>query len=280
MNKNSESFFTAGELATLFNIPKQTLLYYDKMNLLTPEFIAENGYRHYSLKQYLTLEVIVNLRKLDIPISKIKAYIDNRDIDDFDKLLLEKERECDEIIEKNLKIKNSLNTVFAQLEKTRSSRLNQLTLEFQKEKYFFISDLSKTRIGKKRIEIMAHHNQKAFSKQHFKEKNIGWIIKKENFFSNDKANTNDACAFFSAVGPSHSRAKSCITRPSGLYLTLRFKGTFYNQAPELALKFKSFAEKNDLQIIGDLYVSPLKNHWVTSNPDEYINQISIQVEYK
>lgn len=280
MNKNSESFFTAGELATLFNIPKQTLLYYDKMNLLTPEFIAENGYRHYSLKQYLTLEVIVNLRKLDIPISKIKAYIDNRDIDDFDKLLIEKERECDEIIEKNLKIKNSLTTVFAQLEKTRSSRLNQLTLEFQKEKYFFISDLSKTRIGKKRIEIMAHHNQKAFSKQHFKEKNIGWIIKKENFFSNDKANTNDACAFFSAVGPSHSGAKSCITRPSGLYLTLRFKGTFYNQASELALKFKSFAEKNDLQIIGDLYVSPLKNHWVTSNPDEYINQISIQVEYK
>ena len=113
MSKNSESFFTAGELATLFNIPKQTLLYYDKMNLLTPEFIAENGYRHYSLKQYLTLEVIVNLRKLDIPISKIKEYIENRDIDAFDKLLLEKKCECDEIIEKNLKIKNSLNTVFA-----------------------------------------------------------------------------------------------------------------------------------------------------------------------
>lgn len=108
MSKNSESFFTAGELATLFNIPKQTLLYYDKMNLLTPEFIAENGYRHYSLKQYLTLEVIVNLRKLDIPISKIKEYIENRDIDSFDKLLLEKERECDEIIEKNLKNKKQL----------------------------------------------------------------------------------------------------------------------------------------------------------------------------
>lgn len=100
MSKNSESFFTAGELATLFNIPKQTLLYYDKMNLLPPEFIAENGYRHYSLKQYLTLEVIVNLRKLDIPISKIKEYIENRDIDAFDKLLLEKKCECDEIIEK------------------------------------------------------------------------------------------------------------------------------------------------------------------------------------
>lgn len=170
MSKNSESFFTAGELATLFNIPKQTLLYYDKMNLLTPEFIAENGYRHYSLKQYLTLEVIVNLRKLDIPISKIKEYIENRDIDAFDKLLLEKKCECDEIIEKNLKIKNSLNTVFAQLEKTRSSRLNQITLEFQKEKYFFISDLSKTELVKKESKSWPIITKKLFLNNILKKK--------------------------------------------------------------------------------------------------------------
>ncbi len=50
MSKSIEDFFTAGELATLFNIPKQTLLYYDRIGLLSPEFIAENGYRHYSLK--------------------------------------------------------------------------------------------------------------------------------------------------------------------------------------------------------------------------------------
>jgi effector-binding domain-containing protein len=114
----------------------------------------------------------------------------------------------------------------------------------------------------------------------FKEKNIGWIINKENFFSTDKANINNACAFFSAVSPSHAGAKSCISRPAGLYLTLRFKGTFYSRASELAQMFKNFAATNNLLIVGDLYVSPLKNHWVTSNPNEYINQISIQVEYK
>ena len=105
---------------------------------------------------------------------------------------------------------------------------------------------------------MAHHNQKAFSKQHFKEKNIGWIINKENFFSTDKANINNACAFFSAVSPSHAGAKSCISRPAGLYLTLRFKGTFYSRASELAQMFKNFAATNNLLIVGDLYVSPLK----------------------
>lgn len=278
MNKNANDFFTAGELATLFNIPKQTLLYYDKINLLTPEFIAANGYRHYSLKQYLTLEVIVNLRKLDIPISKIKDYIEHRNINDFDQLLLEKKQECEEIIAKNLKIKDILETAFTQLEQIHRSKLWQITLEFQKEHCFFISDIGKNKTGKKIIEVMAHHNQKAFSKQHFKEKNIGWIIKTDDFFSGIGA--NNACAFFSTVSPSHAIAKSCILSPAGFYIKMRFKGPYYTQVKILAAKFQNFIEKNDLQAIGDLYVLPLKNHWLTSDPSDYINQISMQVEYK
>ena len=76
MSKNSKLYYTAGELADLFELPKQTLLYYDKMGILSPEFISENNYRHYSLKQYLILEVILNMRKLGIPISKIKEYLE------------------------------------------------------------------------------------------------------------------------------------------------------------------------------------------------------------
>ena len=59
MSKNPKLYYTAGELADLFELPKQTLLYYDKMGVLSPEFISENNYRHYSLKQYLILEVII-----------------------------------------------------------------------------------------------------------------------------------------------------------------------------------------------------------------------------
>ena len=66
MSKNPKLYYTAGELADLFELPKQTLLYYDKMGVLSPEFISENNYRHYSLKQYLILEVILNMRKLGI----------------------------------------------------------------------------------------------------------------------------------------------------------------------------------------------------------------------
>ena len=72
INKDKRKYFTAGELAAIFNISKQSLLYYDKVNLLSPDFVSENGYRNYSIQQFLDLEIIVNLRALDIsiPISK------------------------------------------------------------------------------------------------------------------------------------------------------------------------------------------------------------------
>lgn len=76
--KQYENYFTAGELASMFGISKQSLLYYDKIHLLSPDFISENGYRHYSITQYLDLEIIVNLRSLDIPINDIQDYLNNR----------------------------------------------------------------------------------------------------------------------------------------------------------------------------------------------------------
>ena len=100
MSKSPKLYYTAGELADLFELPKQTLLYYDKMGILSPEFISENNYRHYSLKQYLILEVILNMRKLGIPISKIKEYLEERSIDSLQALLQAKDRECEEIIDR------------------------------------------------------------------------------------------------------------------------------------------------------------------------------------
>ena len=82
-----DEYFTAGQLASLYGIPKQTLLYYDKSELLIPEFIHDNGYRYYSVSQYLTLEIILNMRKLNIPINDIKEYLNNRNTKNFQQLL-------------------------------------------------------------------------------------------------------------------------------------------------------------------------------------------------
>ncbi len=87
-------YYTAGELAGLFDIPKQTMFYYDRMGILEPEFIAENGYRYYSTTQYLTLEIILFLRKMDISVPDIRDFLKDRSKENLHSFLTERRNVC------------------------------------------------------------------------------------------------------------------------------------------------------------------------------------------
>ena len=78
MSKNIQNYFTTGELSQLCKIPRKTLLYYDKLGLITPELVDENGYRYYKRSQLFLLQLILTLRQLDVPIARIKDYLANR----------------------------------------------------------------------------------------------------------------------------------------------------------------------------------------------------------
>lgn len=274
MEKNFKQYYTAGELADLFELPKQTLLYYDRMNILSPEFISSNNYRHYSLKQYLILEIIINMRKLGIPISKIKDYLANRSVENLQSLLEEKDAECEKIIKYNQQIRNNIDVVFNQLQKITETKLDQITITFRKAKPFLLSPLPKNCSGHTSIDILAKHNLKVFSKDHFKEKAVGWIIDKNIFL---QGNYGHPLAFFSTVNPIYHSDKDYYLRPAGLYMTMRFQGTFRKNVAALAQKFNESLATNSLQAIGDLYIMPLKNHWMTEDVNDYIYQISLQV---
>ena len=77
-DKERRQYYTIGELAALYGLPKQTLMYYANVGLLVPTFVHENGYRYYDVRQYLELEIILNLRKLDVSVKDIKAFLDRR----------------------------------------------------------------------------------------------------------------------------------------------------------------------------------------------------------
>ena len=276
MTNEKENYMTAGELASLYGIPKQTLLYYDKQELLVPAFINKNGYRYYSVSQYLVLEIILNMRKLNIPIQDIKQYLHNRSMENFENILREKEAECNKIIEETLKIKSSLELSLKTIEKIKKTRLEEIQLTFQKEKILFISEgLTDDMSVHERIKILSRHNQTAFSKKHFKEFTTGWIINKSEFFAE---RFNKTLQYFTPVSHTFSK-KHCFIRPEGLYLIIRFEGTYYEKAPSIYRKVLDFIQCNRLEIISNIYVFPLKNHWITEDTTTYINQISFQVEY-
>ena len=66
-----DSYYKTGQFAKLANVSERTIRYYDKIGLLKPSFVMENGYRQYSDLDLLKLQKILSLKHLGFSIEEI-----------------------------------------------------------------------------------------------------------------------------------------------------------------------------------------------------------------
>ncbi|MDV4152365.1 MerR family transcriptional regulator [Clostridium sp. AL.422] len=69
--------YTVKEVANLSGTTIKTLYYYQKIGLLLPQKIAENGYRYYGDKELKRLQQILFYRELDFSLDRIKVSLEN-----------------------------------------------------------------------------------------------------------------------------------------------------------------------------------------------------------
>ncbi len=65
------NYYKTGQFARLANVSERTIRYYDKIGLLKPSFVMENGYRKYSDLDLLKLQKILSLKHLGFSIEEI-----------------------------------------------------------------------------------------------------------------------------------------------------------------------------------------------------------------
>lgn len=83
-----------GEVAKMYRLSVGTLRHYEALGLLSPEYVdPESGYRYYGNEQFEKLNTITYLRALDLPLSKIAEFLNNRDVEVMEKLLEEQKKE-------------------------------------------------------------------------------------------------------------------------------------------------------------------------------------------
>lgn len=73
------NYYTTGQFAKLANVSQRTIRYYDKIGLLKPSCILENGYRQYSEKDFIRLQKIITLRNLDFSIEEIFSMMSSEE---------------------------------------------------------------------------------------------------------------------------------------------------------------------------------------------------------
>ena len=75
---SAEQPLTITTLARRFGLSRSTLLYYDKLGLLSPSARTEAGYRLYSVADTGRLQRIVELRAAGLPLEHIQAVLQHQ----------------------------------------------------------------------------------------------------------------------------------------------------------------------------------------------------------
>lgn len=66
-----DKYYSTGQFAKLANVTERTIRYYDKIGLLKPSFVMDNGYRKYTQADLLKLQKILSLKHLGFSLEEI-----------------------------------------------------------------------------------------------------------------------------------------------------------------------------------------------------------------
>ena len=96
----SSRWYSIGEMASLFGLTRQTLIYYDKIGLFHPATVNDDGYRLYLPTQIPTLRLICLLKDLGIELKEIDEVLDSRNIPELTEYLAARRAEIGKRIDK------------------------------------------------------------------------------------------------------------------------------------------------------------------------------------
>lgn len=95
---------TIGEFSRICFVSKKTLRHYDEIGLLRPEFVAENGYRYYTVEQLRTMLLINRLKSYGFSLLEVGAVLAKPDGDRLAEQIEEKSRQLVQQMENTARI--------------------------------------------------------------------------------------------------------------------------------------------------------------------------------
>jgi len=270
MNSQKKKFYKIGEISKLYGVSSDILRYYNKIGLVKPDFVGENGYRYYSKKQIWKLNSIRNLRNLGVGLEDIKAFLYERNTKNAEEMLEFQLNVISEKINKLEELREEINNKIENINFFKGFK------DFEKPVLKYIPErkiLKSKGILKKDWEIdfeIKILNKKTTYKDDILLTNneVGAFISKDNFYKKEYQTFSGTFIINEEKGEKLDE---------GYYLSLIFKGSYEN-SPKYYKILKDYILENNYKVIGEiLEIYHIEVH-ITENEDEYITEIQIPVE--
>ena len=266
-----EKLLTIGQFAAMHGINKKTLMWYDEIGLFKPAAInPENGYRCYSYHQSPVLETILLLRELDVSVSEIQAFMENRSAAGLKSLLEEKITDLDLQITHLQAVRTLLCTHHRNMATLLTMDLSEISIVEKEERCLVTVDIDRDTSFEKEVELITAETEK-YRLGRLHKASYGSMISVDSLLDR---RFDDYSRLFIEIPFLPYQSGLHIT-PGGKYLRAFHKGA-WEGLPKRYQEILDYARKHNLLLHGFSYETGI-NENVIDRIEDYIVQIEIPV---
>lgn len=269
MKRKSEKLFSTGEFAEKFNIKKDTLFYYDRIDLFHPAIVKENGYRYYTSSQIETFWTILSLREIGVSIKTLQEYFNSPSAKQLNIISNNQLKTVEAEIAKLQSIKHLLLRISKATKEIMNTELEQLIIQPLPDEWLIYSEKNTIDIDTSNEQWLKFFDSFVYENGIARAAYVGSVISQKDIENQHYGRVE---RLFSI-----SSNKTGEKRSGGLFAVFYHKGN-YESIPTIYPHILSKIKESGFWITGDAYEEYLAAELTTNNPDEYITKIAIPIK--
>lgn len=243
-----DRYFSIGEMAKLYNISVETLRHYDRFDLLKPDYINEKtGYRYYSIKSFLKMDLIKRCKAIDLSLDEIKEIIDEyTSLESVLRVIKNQKEMIDKKIVELNEIKNSIVNLENSIEEALHVGLDEPFNKYNQERVLKVYNYTGRYSGEFQINLRKSllELETKYSRQIPK---VAFMTSYEDIIQNNKVTYKKTMI---QVDDTLNNKEEIIVLPTGIYATLYFDDNFYDNKKYYD-KLINYINENNIKTIGD-----------------------------
>lgn len=271
-----KSIYKISEFASLCGITRDTLLHYDSIGLLKPAFVAENGYRYYTISQFGTLDMISVLKASGTPLQRIKDYLEQMDVEKGISLLTNQMKILEEQERHIHFMRQSIQQTICSLQEGIHCKCGVMTIEQLPEQYLIATPtgFSSTPTEQQFLRVLQEHFVYCSGNGFGARFQTGEIILQQNA----KQGKFIESYYFNPIAEYCSDNRLRV-KPAGTYAVYYYQGSYQ----DFPLPYQTFLEQIEecgYMLCGDLYEDDVMDYLSVADPNQYVFRLSALVEPK
>lgn len=269
----SKKFLNISDFAKISGVSRQTLIYYDRIGLFSPAYIAENKYRMYSHNQIDIICTITILRDLGVHLKDIKQIIKYKSPETSISVLNYQLNAIQEQIDKLSLLKNMTQMRLEQIVKGHTLFNNLpvicITQEDKNVPFYVGEQINREQclIGDNEVVNFFNGVEKSKIPLIFA---FGYIKPREEVLGGNSKIVSRMC--FRLKEEKYANA----FMQGGKYIVACSRGD-YGKNDHIYNMILRYVEENSLTVVGDFYEEYLIDELAETNPEKFVFQVSVRV---